>query len=787
MTLFKYMKQLLLWMFFVTSCFTMLYAGSNLALTDQEKAFLLKHPVLTVHNEKNYPPYNFNKNDTPVGFSIDYMNLLAKKLGIKVKYISGHTWSEFMDMIREGKLDVMLNIRRTPQRDTYLSFTEPYAATQKAIFSNDPFLNDLYALQGKTVCVPKDFYIEYFLESYYPNIQLMKSGSLLDCMKSVDEGSSVATIGSRAIIRYLMQENNINMVYENTIPDRRLTVGLSIATAKNMHILRDILQKAMYGIGEDTLSVLTHGWLGEKDARKVLSGKSIVKPFKEKRVVTMCNNPNWAPIEYVKEGDESTVQGIAIDTLKLLEQKLNVTFKTIQTKSWVQSQAYMREGKCEILPAAIQTEKRKEYANFTMPYLVYRLAVITQKDKPFIENLSSVSDKIIARKRGSGLINKLKKRYPQIDILETKGYRESLKKVSNGEAYCTIATLPVASYYINKFALNNLYIAGYIDMKYRLSIAVTQKDKELLRALDAALSEITEYQHRDIYNKWVNKKLVESYKYTYVWYALAVALLIFLLIVYRHKILQGANVNLQKEIREKVEENIIQHQFIQEQAKLAALGEMIGVIAHQWRQPLNALGLSIQNLEYNYKDGLLDQKFIEKYVNKNIKTIKFMSHTIDDFRNFFKVDKVKAKFSVKESIEATFQMQSLYLEKYHISFVVTGDDFEVEGLRSEFQQVILNLISNAKDALVENRTEERGIEVYLEERVVVFMDNGGGISEEIMAKVFDSYFTTKEEGLGVGLYMSKIIIEEKVGGRIQAYSKGDGTVIVLDFNENEKH
>ena len=787
MTLLKYIKQLCSWMFFLSLYFTIVYASPNLSLTDQEKAFLQKHPILSVHNEKNYPPYNFNKNGVPAGFSIDYMNLLAKKLGIKVKYISGHTWSEFIKMIREGKLDVMLNIRRTPQRDTYLSFTEPYAATKKAIFSNDPFLSDLYALQGKTICVPKDFYIEYFLESYYPDIQLMKSGSLLGCLKSVAKGSSVATIGSRAIIRYLMQENNISISHENTIPDRRLTVGLSIATAKNMHILRDILQKAMYSIGENTLSILTHGWLGEKDARKVLSGKSIVKPYRNKRVITMCNNPNWAPIEFVKEGEENTIQGIAIDTLKLLEQKLNVTFKTIHTKSWVQSQAYMREGKCEILPVAIQTDKRKEYANFTTPYLVYKLAVITQNDKPFIEDLSSVSDKTIARKRGSGLIDKLKKRYPQIDILETEGCRESLKKVSDGEAYCTIATLPVASYFINKFALKNLYIAGYIDMKYRLSIAVTKKDKALLRVLNAALSEITEYQQRDIYDKWANKKLVESYKYTYIWYALAVALIIFLLVVYRHKILQGANVNLQKEIQEKVQENIVQHQFIQEQAKLAALGEMIGVIAHQWRQPLNALGLSIQNLEYNYRDGLLDQKFIEKYIDKNIKTIKFMSHTIDDFRDFFKVNKVKERFSVKESVEATFQMQSLYLEKYHISFVVTGDDLEVEGLRSEFQQVVLNLINNAKDALVENRSEERRIEVYLEEKAVVFMDNGGGISEENMKKIFDSYFTTKEEGLGVGLYMSKVIIEEKMGGRIQVYSKGDGTVIVLDFNENEKY
>ena len=525
--------------------------------------------------------------------------------------------------------------------------------------------------------------------------------------------------------------------------------------------------------------------IAKEEMRKIYSTKSTEKPYVRKKVITMCNNPNWAPIEFAKEGKRDNIQGIAIDTLHLLEKKLNLTFKTIPTVNWVQSQEYLRDGKCKILPAAVETSKRKVYANFTAPYLTYKLAVITKNDKPFVESLGAISDKTIARKRGSGLISKLKKRYPQIDIIETEDYKESLKKVADGEVYCTITTLPVASYFINKFALKGLYIAGYIDMKYRLSIAVTKKDTALLKMLDAGLSEITEAQHRIIYNKWISGKLVESNRYTYLWYLLGGVLVILLLIAYRHKILRGANANLQREIELKVQENIVQHQFIQEQAKLAALGEMVGVIAHQWRQPLNALGLSIQNLEYNYKDGLLDQVFIENYVTKNLKTIQFMSRTIDDFRDFFKVNRVKETFLVKESIEATFQMQSLHLEKHHISFVVTGNEFSIEGFRSEFQQVILSLIGNAKDALVDNRKEERTIRVKLKERAVYFIDNAGGIKQEIVSKIFDSYFTTKKEGLGIGLYMSKIIIEEKMGGMIRAYSLDGKTTIVLDFKKNE--
>ncbi|WP_456431770.1 transporter substrate-binding domain-containing protein, partial [Nitratifractor sp.] len=107
--------------------------------------------MLKVHNETNYPPFNFNVNGRPRGISIDYMNLLASRLGIKIHYVSGPSWSQFLRMMRSGELDVMLNIISTPQRERYLNFTEPYAETHKAIFTNDPRLGSLKRLIGHRV------------------------------------------------------------------------------------------------------------------------------------------------------------------------------------------------------------------------------------------------------------------------------------------------------------------------------------------------------------------------------------------------------------------------------------------------------------------------------------------------------------------------------------------------------------------------------------------------------------------------------------------------------------
>jgi polar amino acid transport system substrate-binding protein len=755
-------------------------------LTKAEKAFLENHPVITVHNEINYPPYNFNNNGQAKGFSIDFMNILAKKLGLRIQYISGYEWSEFMTLIQNGGLDVMLNIMRTPSREQFLHFTEPYAATKKAIFTNNPSLKRLKDLKDHAVCVPKDFYIEHYLKAYHPEIALIRKNSMLACLKSVEEGTYSVFAGSFSIGNYLMRKHNVSIEYSHKIPDKRLTVGLSIATASHLKLLRDILQKAMYAVTDEELAVLTKRWAGvEGEQYMQTQVTENAKPFLEKRIITMCNNPNWAPIEFAKDGDMSQMQGIAIDTLKVLEKKLNIQFQNIPTKSWAESQEYLRDGKCEILPAAIATKARKKYANFTIPYLVYKLGIITKNDQPFIGTLEEVSDKIITRKKGSGLISKLKKLYPHMHILETKDYLESLQKVSNGEAYCTIATLPVASYFINRFSLRDLHIAGYTDMMYRLSIAVNKKDKELLAVLNSALSEITRKQQREIYSKWVGEKLVETFNMWHLYYAVAIVLLILLFFLYRHQILKGANEALRKEIQNKMEENLQQHQLLQEQSKTAALGEMIGMIAHQWRQPLNALSLSIQNLEFNYKDGLVNESFINEFINKNKVTIKFMSQTIDDFRNFFKVDKVKETFGIKEAIENTVSMQMIYLDKYEINVSITGEDFAVYGLKSEFQQVVLNLLSNSKDALVQHREKDRSLQIILEDSAVIFHDNGGGIPAHLVEDIFDAYFTTKKQGTGtgMGLYMSKIIIEDNMKGRISAFNEGEGAVFLLDFKE----
>ncbi len=243
---------------------------------------------------------------------------------------------------------------------------------------------------------------------------------------------------------------------------------------------------------------------------------------------------------------------------------------------------------------------------------------------------------------------------------------------------------------------------------------------------------------------------------------------------------------LKQEIDKALKENTKQLQLLQEQSKMAQMGEMIGAIAHQWRQPLNVISTGIQNLKYDYKDGYLnDEKFVKEFIDKQKVTIGFMSKTIDDFRTFFRVDKEKKDFRIKEATQSVFDMLSAQLKENSIEISLKGDEFEYYGLENEYKQVVLNIINNAKDALVENNIKNPKIDIVTKENIVIIQDNAGGVPKDILDRIFEPYFTTKEQGkgTGMGLYMSKMIIEGSMGGELRVINGNDGAIFTIELEE----
>lgn len=241
------------------------------------------------------------------------------------------------------------------------------------------------------------------------------------------------------------------------------------------------------------------------------------------------------------------------------------------------------------------------------------------------------------------------------------------------------------------------------------------------------------------------------------------------------------NTVLEQRVIEAVDELRHKDQLLIQQSRLAGMGEMIGNIAHQWRQPLNNVALIIQNIQIEYDSGTLSREEMDNNIQEAMKAILQMSQTIDDFRNFFRVDKEKQKFLVRKVVDRALSIVSSVMDNHNFQVKIEADEeVTATGYQNEYAQVLLNIISNAREAGRERNILNPFVFLHItnenDRSVLYIRDNCGGIPDDILPKIFDPYFTTRgpDRGTGIGLYMSKVIIEQNMSGRLTARNVNGG-------------
>jgi len=228
------------------------------------------------------------------------------------------------------------------------------------------------------------------------------------------------------------------------------------------------------------------------------------------------------------------------------------------------------------------------------------------------------------------------------------------------------------------------------------------------------------------------------------------------------------------------EERREQQTLMLQQSRLAHIGEMISIIAHQWKQPLNFISFGLMNLKRHLKGndkGLSNIKRLNKQ-------LQYMSSTIDDFRNFYNPTKEKYNFLLSSSCEKSIIIATNSLDIIDISLKLkVVEDFTLFGNINEFQQVILNIINNAKDTFKSREIENANIEIIIDRPKVTITDNAGGIEKKHLDKIFNIYFSTKENSDGIGLYIVKVIIEKELNGEIEVETDSKGSSFILSFSK----
>lgn len=342
-------------------------------------------------------------------------------------------------------------------------------------------------------------------------------------------------------------------------------------------------------------------------------------------------------------------------------------------------------------------------------------------------------------------------------------------------------TIPNPIYYKNvegKFLGCNLSFANLVSkdrneiigksafdfFPYEVALKNTNIDQELMQTFSTSTSEFTFYTSSShmkhiILNKAVYKNIDGSV---------------------------GGIVCIMDDITERVQ----QKQFLIQQSKLAEMGDMIAAIAHQWNEPLIELSAQVQDIQTSYLLNELKDTDVKDFVNDSMIQIKYMSKTLSDFRNFLKPSTKKKLFSISKALNEINEIigKQIFYSNINMSFNYKNNNEEllIYGYENEFKQVLLNLINNSKNKILEKNnphTQKGNIDINIQRddnyNIIEICDDGGAIEEKIINSIFQPYFTTKKDGTGIGLYMAKVIIEDKMKGSITVKNDHNNVIFTI--------
>ena len=507
----------------------------RLTLTNEEQQFIKTHPKIRVHNEMNWPPFNYNLGGIPQGYSIDVMDLIAEKSGLEVEYISGPSWNDFINMMKNGDLDVMLNIVKTPERQQYLLYTPSYAETPNTILSRrEVRYQNLRQLFGKTISIPKGFFHEEILRRDYPRVNLLMVESTFDSMKAVSFGKADAAVGRHAVFNYLLNEHMLT----DLVISGELMIGdsehdrLNIATRKALPLLAAILTKGIEAITMEERQALQVKWLNM--ARIPVSSPGIG------HLTLSPSEKNWLenhgeirlgvdsarpPFEQIRP--DGSYGGMAADYVTLLNERLKINMKPVigYTRSEVLDKT--KKGKLDVIPCLASSPEREEFLVFTSPYLKFQFVIVTPRNAPFISGLTDLSGKNVGVIKGYMIHEKITSDYPDIILTPFETTDKGLKSVAGGELDAFVGDLASITLSMRRHELENVKVISTTEYNFEPAFGVRKEWPELVSILEKGLATVTRQERTAIQDRWINILMQKTVDWSIVWQAVIIVGAIF--------------------------------------------------------------------------------------------------------------------------------------------------------------------------------------------------------------------------------------------------------------------
>jgi len=774
------------WLSFKMKLFLLLLLGFSLFANDlqfsaEEKTYIQKNPTIILGADYSWAPYDFvDTQGRHTGIAADFLKLIAQKSGLKIK-VKADKWYKTMQRMKAGKIDGLTCAMKTPDREKFLLFTEPYVSMPLVIITltQNRDIKDISDLKDKIVAVNEGSYLHEWLVKNHPEIKLLLTSSNNDALEEVSVGNANAYIGNIAVATYIMKHSFLsNLKIVNKLA--KLQTVVSIAIDKNRPLLFSIMQKSLDAISESQRRAIINKWfdvtlLDKINAKLATLTQKERNWIQEHKTITY-SEVNWKPLSIIENGHMGGMLG---DYMQLLSKRTGLHFVYKPAKSWPDVLKKFQEKKIDLVPGVGENAYENSLGLTSKTFVSFPFVLVTKNDKSFVNNIDDIKDKVITVPRYFTSYNYLKEYKKDIKIIPTNSILESLELVKEGKAHAFLGHMAVAMYYVGRYYPNELHIAGKIDFRFNHKFLVHKDDTVLLGIINKFVQSITDQERQEITKRWLAVTVHEAKDYTLFF---QIALVLFLLIIAS----LYWNTKLSQEIKErkKIAQELKKAKEEEERANRSK-SEFLANMSHEIRTPMNAIvGFS----------ELLSEKIHDTQLKAYAKTIHSAGNSllllINDILDLSKIEAGKMRLQnnptdLRELFDEVASVFSVSLEKKGLNFSIYIDEKVPQRVlldETRLRQILFNLIGNAvkftqkgmislKMELLKSDVDSKSVDIKIS-----VADTGIGIPKEELDKIFEVFEQREGQdnktygGSGLGLSISKRLTE-MMHGEISVKSK----------------
>ncbi len=488
----------------------------ELGLTDEERAWLAQHPVIRVSNEADYPPFDYRIAGKPAGYSVELVELLAERLGVELEYIQD-SWSNMLKMAEDGKLDLLHTIFKYPQeREKYLEFTHPYKEVINVIvMRNDVVgIDKLKDLKGHRVAVVRDDSLVDVVKQVVPEKQIVYFDSYREALKAVAAGEADVTLTELPTathhIHSLFLPNLVITGKTDALGGRDQRYRLAVR--KDWAVFVDILNKALSSLSMQDYKRLEDKWLARLDvSRKVATRINLSLQerawVKAHPVVRMAFDENYPPYSFKSEKGDFV--GIAVDFAQELARLVGIKIEPYPDGQWKTLYAAAQHREVDVIATLVKRDERKEWFEFTRPYISLAQYVITRKeDMQVINKPAQLAGKTVALVEDYSMTKVILEEIADVQPYYVKNLGEALEAVSAGKADAAVGAIGMAHHLITRAGLPNLGFATlYSKGQSEQRFGVRNDWPELASILDKALESLSDEETMAIFGNWTRPEI----------------------------------------------------------------------------------------------------------------------------------------------------------------------------------------------------------------------------------------------------------------------------------------